>query len=296
MDLRRFYAVAQVVYCQNFIFRRNFPIRRLFQRACELGIFSLTADKLSHIFGWRVTKKFRGKLQIVLERVEQGHHIMRAHFKNSFVKQYEKFRTFLRLEVCSNHLPDFRVGKSLLNLGQAREAFRAALDRFASLQGQAFNAHFDFPLLQKLAMPLTCVNTRIAGIKIQDSRMIRLMETLLQAGACLGGWTAGFIHSFIVAHYELPTCTLNQLRYDLRKMKAHGLIERNGRHYSYFLTEQGVKVAVIFFLFHKRLCGPLSNSLFKHRPDPNIAVESELERALNQADKSITQIIDLLAA
>ena len=59
---------------------------------------------------------------------------------------------------------------------------------------------------------------------------------------------------------------MNQLRYDLRKMKAHGLIERDGR-YAYRLTGKGTKVALIFVLFHQRLCGPLANSLFHHKPN-----------------------------
>ena len=30
MNLRRFFAICQIEYCQNFVFRRNFPIRKLF--------------------------------------------------------------------------------------------------------------------------------------------------------------------------------------------------------------------------------------------------------------------------
>jgi hypothetical protein len=61
--------------------------------------------------------------------------------------------------------------------------------------------------------------------------------------------------------------TLTQLRYDLRKMKAHGLLERIDKHYAYRLTEKGTRVAAMFVLFHKRICGPLANSLFQHRPN-----------------------------
>ena len=55
---------------------------------------------------------------------------------------------------------------------------------------------------------------------------------------------------------------LNQLRYDLRKLKGHGLIERDGSRYAYRLTSKGVQVALLFLFFHKRLCGPLANSRF----------------------------------
>ena len=45
-------------------------------------------------------------------------------------------------------------------------------------------------------------------------------------------------------------------------MKAHDLLQRDGHQYTYRLTDKGVKVALLFLFFHKRLCGPLANSLF----------------------------------
>ena len=296
MNLRRFYAISQIEYCHNFIFRRNFPIRKLFERSCELGFFSMTADKLSNIFGWRITHRFRGKLQTVLERIEQAHHTFRAYFKNSYVKQYEKLRTFLRMEVCSNHLPDLRIKKSVDNLDAVRRCSIQILDRFATIQARSLNAHFDFPLLQKLSLPVTCKNTCIAGIKIHNTRMIRMMEVVMHAGMSLNGWSSRTIHDLVVEAYQLPHYSLNQLRYDLRKMKAHDLIQRNGKQYSYILTEKGVKVATMFVLFHKRLCGPLANSLFNHRSNKFFIANGNLEKAYHKADDYIEKITELLAA
>ena len=51
---------------------------------------------------------------------------------------------------------------------------------------------------------------------------------------------------------------LNQLRYDLRKLKGHGLFERDGSRYAYRLTAKGVDVGLLFLFFHERLCGPLA--------------------------------------
>jgi hypothetical protein len=72
--------------------------------------------------------------------------------------------------------------------------------------------------------------------------------------------------------------TLTQLRYDLRKMKAHGLLERIDKHYAYRLTEKGTRVAAMFVLFHKRICGPPANNLFQHRPkrSPRPPLKSKL--------------------
>ena len=79
-------------------------------------------------------------------------------------------------------------------------------------------------------------------------------------------------------------------------MKAHGLIDRIGRGYRYRLTDKGTKAALMFILFHKRVCGPLANSLFHHRPDEGLKPASKVETAYHKADHAIQQILQLLAA
>jgi hypothetical protein len=298
MNLHRFYAIAQIEYCRNFIFKRHFPIHKLFERSCELGLWRLTADKISQIFGNRVTKKLKGKLHTTLEQIEHGHHIFRAYWKHAFVKQYEKFSTFLRNEICSNNLTDFGLKKGLEHLAAVREKFLQITDRFATFQAQCLNVRVDFPLFQRLALPITLGSAQVPGIKIHDTRMIRLMEVLLQAGTTLGGRPVIALHeTFLVSfHLSSEQYRLNQLRYDLRKMRAHGLVQREGTHYAYRLTDQGVKVALLFVLFHQRLCGPLANSLFRYQPQPAAGRKSNLDAAYQQADASIRKVIQVLEA
>src|SRR6516164_5646884 len=59
IHLSRFYAIAQIEYCRNFIFKRHFPIHKLFERSCELGLWRLTADKIGEIFGTRVSRRMQ---------------------------------------------------------------------------------------------------------------------------------------------------------------------------------------------------------------------------------------------
>ena len=101
LNLSRFYAISQIEYCRNFIFRRHFPIHKLFERSCELGLWRLSADKIATIFGKRVSRRMHGKLATVIDQIEHGHHVFRAYFKSGFLKQYEKFLTFLRNELVS---------------------------------------------------------------------------------------------------------------------------------------------------------------------------------------------------
>ncbi len=298
MNLRRFYAFCQVEYCLNFIFRKSFPIHKLFERSCELGLFELTAEKVSHIFGQRISRHLKGKLHTTLERIDHGHHVLRAYFKHAFVKQYEKFQTFLRIELCSNDLKDFFLKKGIQHLATLRAHFLPIINRFASFEAQALQVHVDFPLFQRLALPIVSGHTKIPGIKIHDTRIIRLMEVLIHSGASISSWRIHPLHQTLLKTFGLPshTYTLTQLRYDLRKMKAHGLIQRDPQHYCYRFTEKGIKISLLFLLFHKRICGPIANSLFQFRPSLNGHPKSKLEAAFHKTDQAIQNAIDLLAA
>ncbi|MCC6209051.1 MAG: hypothetical protein IT488_12995 [Gammaproteobacteria bacterium] len=196
----------------------------------------------------------------MLEKLDHGHHVMRIYCKNLVGRMYEKFSTFLRVEVCVNRMKDLGLNKGLENLERLRR--------------------------------------KLAGIKIHDTRMMRLMEVLLRGGTQLNGWRSADIHQAILTTFGLSAgrYTLTQLRYDLRKMKAHGLVERIGRSYRCHLTGKGIKAALMFILFHKRVCGPLANSLFHHRPDENLKPASKVETAYYKADRAIQQVLELLAA
>src|SRR5207248_5238210 len=150
---------------RNFIFKRNFPIHKLFERSCELGLWRLTADKIASIFGTRLNRRMRGKLATVIDQIEHGHYVFRAYFKHAFLKQYEKFSTFLRNELCSNNLADFGLKKGLEHLAAVRQKFLLITDRFAAFQAQTLNVHVDFPLLQRLALPVIIGTARFPGIK-----------------------------------------------------------------------------------------------------------------------------------
>jgi hypothetical protein len=159
----------------NFVFKRNFPIHKLFERSCELGLWRLTADKIASIFRTRLNRRMRGKLATVIDQIEQGHYVFRAYFKHAFLKQYEKFSTFLRNELCSNNLTDFGLRKGLDHLDEVRQTFQTITSRFAGYQAQWLNVHVDFPLLQRIALPITVGSVRYPGTKIHDVRVIRLL-------------------------------------------------------------------------------------------------------------------------
>jgi hypothetical protein len=151
-----------------------------------------------------------------------------------------------------------------------------------SASGEALNVQIDFPVFQRLALPVRVGHTRVPGIKIHDTRLIRLMEVLLHSGIQIHGCRTAQIHQALLTTFGIAATryTPIQLRDDLRKMKAHGLIERDGTRDAYHLTDKGNKVALLFVLFHKRVCGPLANSLFNRPPEPTTPPATKIEAGI----------------
>jgi len=55
--------------------------------------------------------------------------------------------------------------KGLDHLDAVRTTFQAITDRFAGFQAEWLNSHVDFPLLQRLACPITVGAVRYPGLK-----------------------------------------------------------------------------------------------------------------------------------
>jgi DNA-binding transcriptional ArsR family regulator len=297
--LARSWSIQQLEYCWNVVFKRHWPIRHIFERSCELSLYSFTADRISQIFGHRISRHFHGKLQTVLENIEQGRHVFRAYWKNGFLRQYEKWRTYLRMELLSNCLPDLNLRKGLDGLDQIRKTCHGILDRFAANQTTNLNVHGQFDLVARLAKPVQLKKSKIAGIRLDQVRMMRLLQVFLGRGAgSLGGWSAKELRSAILETFELRAnqYSLSAIRYDLRKLRAHGLIERLPHTHRYRLTAKGQRVAILMTLLRKRLYGPLAASAFVHKPAAQPLPPTPIEKAYRKADRAFQEVIDLMAA
>ena len=116
---------------------------------------------------------------------------------------YQKWTTLLRVEVWSNRLKDFGLNKGLGNWDAVRQKLAAVSDRFAAREAESLHTPIDFPLLQRLALPIQLGRSRVPGIKIHDTRVLRLMEVLLHGGTQISGWRSRQMHEAVLEAYGL---------------------------------------------------------------------------------------------
>ena len=289
------WSMAQMEFCRNVIFRRRARLRELFQRAVEIGVALGGATQTRHIFGRRIDRRYDGKLEPTLERRDEGFPVLRAYYKSSYVKQYEKGDRLLRTETCLNDTYHVGIGRKLHNLPEVKEHLAATTDRYLAQQAELLDSTVDTGALAKLAEPLITGKRRVPGIKLHDDRVIRLLETLLHSGGLVGDWTTRELHEHVLRRHRLSEqdYTLGQLRYDLGKLRAHGLAERLGTSRRYRLSRDGVRLGALLVKVRTRLLGPMFAGETV-RGGGRSANPSVVEGALRSVDHALDALCETL--
>jgi hypothetical protein len=292
IDLHYRYSVAQIELATDVIFARSAPLKALFRRATELGILLGGADRTTHLFGRRITRRYGGKLQTVLDRRNEGQPILRSYYGSSFVKQYEKGDRLLRTETCLNNTHDLGIGRHLDNLPALKERMQATNMRYLDAQAEVLASTVDAGELAGLARPVQVGARRVPGLKLEDDRVIRLLEVLLHPGTFVADWTSREVHARLLARHRLTEAEyhLSQLRYDLGKLRAHGLVERLGTSRRYRLTARGLKLGVLLVKLRTRLLGPLVTLAVAPQPRHPTTTTSEVETAFRQVDAALDHL------
>src|SRR5215212_8413799 len=245
MDLRYRYSLAQIELATDVIFAEPSPLRALFRRAVELGLLTGGADRTSHLFGRQITRRYQGKLQTVLDRRNEGHPVLRSYYRTSFVKQYEQAETLLRTETCINDPYHLNVGCRLENLPKLAERMAETNQRFLDAQSELLACTVDQGELARLTQPVQVGKRRVPGLRLQDDRVLRLLDVLLHPGGFVADWTSRDVLARLLDRHRLAEADyrLSQLRYDLGKLRAHGFVERVGHTRRYRLTARGLKLS-----------------------------------------------------
>jgi hypothetical protein len=289
-------SVAQIELATDVIFHRTAPLKALFRRATELGVLLGGADRTTHLFGRRITRRYGGKLQTVLDRRNEGQPILRSYYGSSFVTQDEKGDRLLRTETWVNTTDDLDIGRHLDTWPALKERMQATNLRYLDAQAELLASTVDAGDLATLARPVQVGARRVPGLKLEDDRVIRLLEVLLHPGTFVADWTSREVHARLLVRHRLTEAEyrLSQFRYDLGKLRAHGLVERLGTSRRYRLTARGLKLGVLLVKLRPRLFGPLVTLAVDAQPRHATATTSEVEAAFRQFDVALNHLCTTL--
>jgi hypothetical protein len=217
-------------------------------------------DRIGLVFDRRIISKGRHRTpgrfrtRVITEGVTPSLYI---DYKHTAIKQYHKEGRALRTETTINNTRDFQIGKRLTNLPALREVGFSANRRLLGVQRlshnpiraeQAFTAVHD-PII-------TDTGHRIAGLRLGDHRAHALLQALLVFRLLPNGFTNRDLRGLLAELLGKHKITAGQMTYDLRRLRAHGLITRIPGSHRYRLTDTGLDHTMLITHLHTRLLQP----------------------------------------
>ena len=257
---------SQVEYCDNLIFHRRAAVDELTERLLDLNRSIGQPRKITMIFGRKVTKEYKGKLQTVIEDLDLPNPVIRSHYAHGFAKQYVRDDRILRTEPATNNVYDYGVKKDVGNLPLLRKRMSEIIDHYHDVQQDVLETFIDRGQLRKLAEPTILPNgRRIPGLKLDHPRQLAVMHSLVRFAnvAANGRFTtadlyAPALHALGVTDSQY---SLASFRYDLSKLRAKGLVERIPHSRRYQLVGKGYAICVAFLKLFERIYAPLTAGL-----------------------------------
>jgi hypothetical protein len=250
-------------------------------------------DQISLVFDRRIIRKGRHatpgrfRTRVITDGVIPSLHV---DYKNAKIKQYHKEGRALRTETTINNTRDFGLSKRLTNLPALRQLGFTANRRLLSVQRLGHDPIRGAHTFTDLTTPIiTDSGTRIPGLRFGDARVHALLQALLIHRLLPHGFTNRDLRALVapLLGTGLEDITAGKMTYDLRRLRAHGLIARVPHSRRYQITDTGLAQALLFTHAHDHLL----RTALAEITDPDPPAPSRLRAA----DRAYQRAFDDLA-
>ena len=290
---------SQIEFCDNLIFDRRTALDKLGERLLDANRTTGQPNKITVIFGRKISTHYRGKLQTEIEDMNLPNPVIRSHYRNGFIKQYVRDHVILRTEAASNNVNDYGLNKAVEHLPALRDKLSAINDRYLDVQQDILETFVDRGQLQRLATPtITPTGKRIPGLKLDHPRQLALMHALVRFAhiPAANTFSTAEIYPHVIAALAATSkpYRLSSLRYDLSKLRAKGLVEKLTRSRRYRLPAEGYSVCLIFLKLFERVYAPLAAGLLLPVPgDTTLAhsKRSNLDRLYQRVADDLADLV-----
>jgi hypothetical protein len=208
---------------------------------------------------------------------------MDFRYKHSRVKQYLKEGRALRIETVINKPSDIGVRCRLEHLGELVAKARGVNSRLLMIERAGQGCAIGSALFERIHQPYVREGQRTGALRFGDQRAMALAGALCVMVHAVTGFTNASLRG-LVAGLLGRDYSSNQMTYDLRRLRLHGLIERIPHTNTYTATPEGIRVSVFFTKLDRRLLHPL---LAVDRPPGPV----EVRRALATIDRSVADYV-----
>ena len=257
-------------------------------------------DQISLIFDRRIHRgrkqstPGRFRTRVITEGVTPSVHI---DYKSTKIKQYHKEGRALRTETTINDPGDFGIRKRLTHLPALREIGFSANRRLLGVQRLSHNPLRAAEAFTAVHEPIiTNDGYRISGLRLGERRAHALLQALLIFRLLPNGFLNRDLRGLLaqLLGKQPHEISAGQISYDLRRLRAHGLITRVPRSHRYRVTDTGLHHSMLLTHLQTRVLQPGLAQLTDPAPPAPSALRTaarNYQRALDQ----LTQETELAA-
>ncbi len=284
-------SVLQAEFSLTQVLDRPVSGRVFFEQVIRDNLDAGRPDQVSLIFDRRLKRTGpratpgRFRTRVITNGVTPSVHI---DYKNTRIKQYHKEGRALRTETTINNPGDFGIKKRLTHLPELREIGFSANRRLLGVQRLSHNPIRAAEAFHAVHDPIiTAEGTHIAGLRLGDRRAQGLLQALLVFRLLPNGFLNRDLRGLIAGLLGRgpDEISAGQVSYDLRRLRAHGLIARVPRSHRYRVTDTGLHHAMLITHLHTRVLQPGLAQLTDPQPPAPTALRTaarNYQRALDQ--------------
>src|SRR4051794_5890461 len=293
-------SILQAEFSLTQVLDRPVSGRVFFEQVIRDNLDAGRPDQVSLIFDRRILRSgpratpgsFRTR--VITDGVTPSLHI---DYKHTKIKQYHKEGRAPRTETTINDTGDFTIGKRLTNLPALREVGFSANRRLLGVQRLSHNPIRAAEAFTAVHDPIvTDDGHRIAGLRLGDRRAQALLQALLIFRLQPGGFLNRDLRSLLtdLLGRRPGQISAGQMTYDLRRLRAHGLISRIPGSHRYRVTDTGLHHAMLLTHVQTRILQPGLAQLLDPAP-PRTTRLRTAARAYQDAVDEFVQEAELAA-
>ncbi len=253
------YTILQMEYSRNLIFKRGKDLDRVFDGVIDRNRTKLDIAHLKTIFGRRTRPLYRKtppRLEVVLEKPEYNMTVFKMHFGKLTLKMYSKGERVLRVEAIAHNTKALKCKRRLDCFPDIATELGSYVQHFMESVKGIDLGFCDHQLLDELPLPSQLGKTRIGGINLNTTRMQAVFNAVIALAVKPGGFKSGELASIVSHSIELKY-PASKAAYDIRKLRAKGLVQKVKKSQRYALTKKGLPAIGGLMTLKEKVIGPL---------------------------------------
>lgn len=253
LDMSYSWTIMQIECATDIIFKSPEFLQPVYDEIIRTAIFSVKPDNIATFLGQRITYNCKKEVGTNYNQRFLGTRI-KHHMGDVSIKMYDKHGIVLRIESTCNDVGSFRVmrkvdhrdgtsteqkapmKKTIYSLYQLFTIMKAANYRYLEFIS-TFDDHSDGDRhLTEVTKSVSDNNRSFRGLNFFDERDLTVLETIGR----------GEFMTFGMRNCDIRNCmkdvTSSAMSRIFKRLRLHGLIERQAHSYKYFPTELGKSV------------------------------------------------------